>query len=208
MTLPDPNVQNQVQPGNDQTDYKAEYVKLSAQIANGDYVPKNVYTGLQQTHEKTILAHKADKDALSAVQQKAQGLEATLQTLQAQSQEFQTKLQSTEATNATLQSEVERKKLIMGKFPQLAPFEADGLLPVAPLDQLETLLATFNSKLGATQTAAKTEHIAGASNPPPGNSQAEPTSKQLLDKANVLAREGKWAEYNTVYDQYLQSLPK
>lgn len=208
MTLPDPNAQTPPPAGNGQAELQTQLAELSAKIANGEYVPKQTYVGLQQTHEKQVLAHKADKDALVAAQTKAQEMEAALRTLQTQYEGDRNKLTATESEKATLQQNLERTKLIMAKFPHLASFEADGLLPQAPVTELESILSIFSSKLGANAQAAKETHIAGATQPPAGPNQAEPTAKQLLDQANQFAREGKFVEYNKAMDGYLAAVNK
>lgn len=203
--LPD----GQTQPGNDQMDYKAKYVELSAQIASGDYVPKTVYTGLQQTHEKTILAHRADKDTLASLQTQLTNKDTVLQGVSTQMTELTTKLEGSTKELEISRQKNERTTLIMGKFPQLSNFEADGLLPQAAAgDDLEKLLTSFSEKLGVLKKTSQQTVMAGASDPPSGkDAVSTPTTKQLLDEMNELSRAGKWKEYNDAYAKYLASLP-
>ena len=206
MTLPDPNAQTPPPAGNDQTDYKAQYVQLSAQIASGEYVPKNTYTGLQQTHEKTVLAHKADKDALSALQQAkdaaetaAKNLTAQLETERAEKEKAAKELEVTKVT-------LERRTLVMKDFPDLAALEGEGLLPQATIAELPAILKTFQEKLGGMQQQQNQQKFAGANQPPAGkDSNVNQTAKQLLDEANTLVRQGKFAEYNVKLNEYYKA---
>lgn len=204
MTLPDPNGQTQPQAGNDQTDYKAEYTKLAAQIAAGEYVPKTVYVGLQQTHEKSVLAHKADKDSLVALQSEKQNLETTLNTLQGQSTDLQTKFQAAQTDLSTTKTDLERARLIMKQFPGLVELEGEGLLPNVGLDQLPEVLTKFQEKLGALRQTAKEELQTGATIPPAGKAPVTGSSaaRDKLNEANALAKLGKMAEYNAAMDEY------
>lgn len=205
-----PNGQPTAQPNGDQTDYKAQYLDLSAKIANGEYVAKNVYTGLQQKHEKEVLAHKADVDALTAANQKVIDLDGTLKALQGQFSELQ-------ATSATASTELAAEKarngrltLIMGKFPGLVEFEGQGLLPIASSDEeLIEKLTKFQELHGARQQQQKEDRITGTSpTPGPKDTGATATSDQLLSEAKGLQRQGKYAEYNAKMDEYYKSLQR
>jgi hypothetical protein len=205
-----PNGQTQTT-GNDQTDYKTQFLELSAKIANGDYVAKNVYTGLQTKHEKEVLAHKADVDALNAASVRVSEFETTLKTLQGQHDEFKTKFETTNSQLAVEQTKNQRFSLIMAKFPELVSFEGKGLLPVASsMEELEQKLTTFQETIGAQRQSQRQEQLSGATPPAPGpkNNGENPTTQELLEKARVAQREGKFAEYNRYMDEYYKSLGK
>jgi hypothetical protein len=201
-----PNGQTQTT-GNDQTDYKSQYLELSAKIANGEYVPKNVYTGLQTKHEKEVLAHKADVDALSTANTKATEFEASLKTLQSQFDETKTKYE-TATTNLTVeQTRNQRLNLIMAEFPDLVSFEGKGLLPTATSpEELKTKLLSFQETIGITRKQQKAEDLAGTSPTPGQKGNGEnPTAQQVLAKAREAQRAGKFQEYNQYMDEYYKT---
>ncbi len=206
--MPENDNQNDQNPGgNDQTDYKARYLELSTQITSGEYVPKKVYVGLQQTHEKEVNAHKADFDALQNAAAKVQEFEKTLPTLQSQVSEFQTKYGETEAALKAREAEAARLKLIMGEFPGLVQFEGQGLLPEAPsLDELKVKLTKFQELHGATAKQQQIERRAGESDQPSGKGQLNqnPTATSILAEAKALQAAGKNKEYYAKMQEYYQ----
>lgn len=205
------NPNGQTQSGNDQTDYKTQYLELSAKIANGEYVAKNVYTGLQTKHEKEVLAHKADVDALSAANQKALDLDGALKTLQGQHGEINTKFEATSADLLKEQAKNKRIGLIIEKFPDLIIFEGQGLLPMAGTDEeLIAKLTKFQELHGAAKQQKKQEQHQGSTPGAPGSKDGgeTTTSQELLDKARAFQRAGKYAEYNQTMNEYYKSIGK
>ena len=204
--MSDQNQNDQTQQaGNDQTDYKAKYLELSTQITSGEYVPKKVYVGLQQTHEKEVNAHKADFDVLQELKSKTGEYEKTLPVLQSQISEFQTKFSETEAALQAEKARNERLGLIMSEFPNLVQFEGQGLLPAAPnLDELKTKLTKFQELHAANAKQQRTDHNAGKSDPPAGTAQlgGNPTAASILAEARALQALGKNAEYNAKMNEY------
>lgn len=208
--MPDDKPNDQTPPGNDQTDYKAKYLELSAQIANGDYVEKKVYAGLQKTHETTVLAHKADHDARVSAESKASELETTLKTLQGQLTELTATSEKSAADLVTEQSKNKRLVLVMGDFPEFVEEEAKGLLPTAStLEELTTKLTSLREIRGKNRQQTKEDKIAGTS-PTPGskNQQQNPNAQTLFAEARALQREGKFAEYNAKMNEYYEALKK
>lgn len=210
--MPDNDNQNDQTPGtgNDQTDYKSLYLDLSTKVTS-DYVPKNVYTGLQTKHEKEVLAHKADFEALNAANQKAASLEATLQTVQGQVTEFQTKFTETETALKATKSKNERLGLIMEKFPALVQFEGKGLLPAADtLEDLEGKLTQFQELHAANAKQQRIERLSGQSDHPTGKEQLNqnPTADAILAEARALQRAGKHSEYNQKMNEYYKLQPQ
>jgi hypothetical protein len=199
----DPNGQTPPQ-DNGQTDYKSQFLELSAKVANGEYVAKTVYTGLQKKHETEVLAHKADVDALNATNQKLSEFEATLKTLQGQHDEFKTKYETAAVELNTEKSRNERLGLIMSEFPELVSFEGKGLLPAASsLDELKTKLTTFQETIGQQRKQQKQEDLSGTSPTPGQKGNGEnPTAQQILAKAREAQRAGKFQEYNQYMDEY------
>ena len=205
----DQNLGGGASAGNDQTDYKAKYLELSTQITSGEYVPKKVYVGLQQTHEKEVNAHKADFDALQLATTKISEFEKTLPTLQSQVAELTTKNSEAETVLKTEKAKNERLGLIMGEFPGLVQFEGQGLLPDAPtLDELKVKLTKFQELHGAQRRQERTERDSGKSDVPPSREAVvgNQTADAILEQARTLQRDGKYVEYNKKMDEYYAAL--
>lgn len=204
----DPNAQSQS--GDGQTvDYKAEYIKLSAQIASGEYVPKKVYVGLQQTHENTVISAKQATDALATEKAAREAAENASKSLLTQAEENKAKAEAAALELAKKDALIKRKDLVMEKFPHLVGLEGGGLLPQAPIEDLEGVLTLFSTKLGTMNQAAVKDRLAGASDVPAGKDNTQqPAASQLLNEANAAARVGNFAEYNTKLDLYYAELKK
>lgn len=80
--------------------------------------------------------------------------------LAAQSQELAT----LKSDHSALESTVARKNLVMSEFPELASFEAKGLLPTAEDEEkMKAAFGTFRETLAATAGASVADFISGAS---------------------------------------------
>lgn len=90
---------------------------------------------------------------------------------------LKTAFQALETTNKQLEGDltanrvqVERTKTIMAEFPDLAPFEAQGLLPsAATLDELKTKLESFRKAIGETTGKAALKQLQGFTPPSSAN---------------------------------------
>lgn len=75
----------------------------------------------------------------------------------------------------------ERMRLIMNKYPELASFEAKGLLPPAEsLEALEPKLEEFRTTLGSTIDGSVRDKIKGAAPVGGGNAKVAPRSKETI----------------------------
>jgi hypothetical protein len=101
--------------------------------------------------------------------------------------------------------------VIFAKFPHLARFEADGLLPIAAPEKLEEVLTLFSSKLEEIGINATKDFVKGGKgDTPPGGKDEEKTSnaQSLLKLANEALASGDTATYNKNYDAYVSALQK
>jgi DNA repair exonuclease SbcCD ATPase subunit len=173
---------------------------------------KNGYAGLQKTlGKKDIELEKLTKQleetnsGLSTLQQTHTSVQTEHQSLTQKAEELELNL------NAT-QSQLQRAKIIMGKFPHLASWEADNSLPETPVDAKEEdvikLFQSFSDKLAA---ATKSANINAGGGPPPpaGNGGGSTSADEELKLAKDAASHGKLDEYSAHYNKYLElSKPK
>jgi len=187
-------------PGNGQqagaTNYEQSYTNLLAQLQdpNGPYVKRDVYVGLQRTHQQEFDAHQTAKKAL-------QETSATLATLQGQVTSTSTTLQQLQNEKTTLATEkaqaearVKRFEIIGKEFPELVSWEAQGLLPMASPEDLPTVLKGIQAQLQAKGAQSKTEALAGASvinSTPDASVVIAATAASELLKYNNMVFEGK-----------------
>ena len=174
---------------------------------------QNGYSGLQKLIAKKDLeigeltkAKDADHSALEALQ-------TTHTALQTEHQTVKVKLDELELGKTTAEVKLMRAKIIMGKFPELASWEADGQLPETPADakeaDVELLFKSFSDKLTAAAKGASAIKSAGGSViPPPGGDSTVSTAAEELKLAKAAMSKGKLDEYTAHYNKYLELLVK
>lgn len=165
--------------------------------------------GLQQTYQTEQDTHKATKDVLSQLQ-------ATLATLTGEKSTLADQLSKLEVDGTEKEIELEtlrrgdkRAKLIFKSFLELAPFEADGLIPEAEEDKLEELFTGFSKKLGELKDKAKVDFGTGGT-PPPPPPKPEPDENRvtLLKQLSDAALSGNRKVYNELFDKYMKAAEK
>jgi vacuolar-type H+-ATPase subunit I/STV1 len=166
------------------------------------------YIGLQQTLQKAKDEGKILSESLTSTQTELQALKLEKETLQGKVTETETLFSEKDMKIDELTRKTHRSDLIFKDYPELAPFEAEGLLPEVEDDaKLPEVFGKFKEKLGTLQAKAKTEHVAGGTPPPPdGKPKNEPGSdnlKILLDEVNKAALSGKPKEYKEAYGKYM-----
>ena len=177
--------------------FEAKYNELFGKITTGEYVPKAVYVGLQQTHEKLVLANKKTEETLLVANTELETHRKKVGDLTVSSGDLQGKLSVAEL-------KLERQKLVMSKFPALVGWEADGLLPEVGLEQLPTVLTGIEERLKSGQAAMKAEVVAGSSAITTGASTAvTTTAKSKLKEANDALLKGDEKAYNSLFGEYL-----
>ena len=174
---------------------------VEAKIKAGDLFPKERFVGLQQTYQST-------QQTLSELQGKVSTFEKQVTTLEKDLTTKSTENDEKDVELETLRRGQTRAKLIFSKFPELAGFEADGLLPEAEETELETIFSAFSSKLGTVEKNAAAKFSAGGTPPtPPRKEQsATQTAKTHLALANEALAKSDFTTYNLEYDKYLETL--
>jgi len=187
-------------------DYQSLYTELMGKINSGEFFTKAVYTGLQQTHEKETLAHKATKGELLTAQTQIKSLTDQFAALETGSKAI---LEAKTSLDEQLQAatrKLARNQLVMGKYPNLAQWEADGLLPDLPEDKLEVALKAISEKLATTNAQIRQTAVAGASAlDSSANATAEVTATSLLKEANAAMLKGDQKGYNEKFEAYLKA---
>jgi hypothetical protein len=188
----------------DQNDWKAKYENLNGQIASGQYVSKDSYVSLQQKLEAAVNERKSLQSNFDNATATKAVLEDNLNRLQGKVTELETTVSTKEQELGKLNGRLERHNVIFKDFPQLAPFEADGLIPDPREGQkLEDVLNAFNARLGSLQEAAKTNFKAGGtSEPPRAGDESNKSSNAFFQEALAYQKQGKTIEYNLAMDKY------
>jgi len=172
---------------------------------------QNGYKGLQTTIAKKDVtigdltkAKDADHSALEALQ-------ITHTALQTEHETFKVKVDELELGKTTAEVKLLRAKIIMGKYPELASWEADGSLPATPADakeaDIEIVFKSFSEKLAA---AAKITNkgAGGSPPPPPGGDPPSSSAADELKLASNAMKLGKIDEYTLHYNKYLELVSK
>ncbi|TFH50622.1 MAG: hypothetical protein E4H01_01895 [Lysobacterales bacterium] len=193
----------------DQTNWKEKYESLNGQIANGQYVTKDAYVALQKNLETAVGEKKQSAMDLGNATAKLALLQDQETTLTAKLTDAEKLKADLEGTVASKDKVIERHQTIFKEFPDLAPFEADKLLPqVGPDDDMKEVFNNFRTRIGELTSAKKADAEAGSTSEPKGNGQdGIPTgSTQLLQRAQLLSVQGKVAEYDQAMDGYYAAL--
>jgi regulator of replication initiation timing len=166
------------------------------------------YIGLQRTLQETKDAQKALSDSLTSTQTELQALKLEKDNLQVKVTETEALFSEKDMKIDELTRKTHRSDLIFKDYPELAPFEAEGLLPEVEDDvKLPEVFGKFREKLGTLQAKAKTDHVVGGTPPPPdAKPKSEPGSdniKILLDEVNKAALTGNAKSYKEAYGKYM-----
>jgi chromosome segregation ATPase len=174
---------------------------LEKKVKDGEVFPKDRFVGLQQTFQTA-------QQTLTELQSKVTGYETKISKLEETLGTKGTELGAKDVELGTLRRDQARAKLIFSKFPELASFEADGLLPQAEESEMEAIFTAFSSKLGAVKNDAAAAFAGGGTGPtPPKREEAKAqTAKTHLGLANDALAKGDFTTYNQEYDKYLEAL--
>jgi hypothetical protein len=200
---PNPNPNN---PNPSSTGETAEQ-KLTAALKEAERW-QNGYNGLQKTLAKKDLAIEDLTKKLGIKETEFSALQQTHTVLETEHQTVKDKLGEEELNLNDKTVKLQRAKIIMGQFPHLASWEADGQLPETPVDAKEAdivkLFTSFSEKLAA---AAKiNSHDAGGSPPPPsgGDGSGTGSAQEELRLANAAYSVGNDKEYKLHFDKYIE----
>ena len=180
---------------------------IESKVSAGELFPADRYKGLQTKFQET-------QTKLQELETNAEKWQGDLSKLEETVKTKETLLSEKEGKLTELEKSQKRAMLIFTKFPELASFEADGLLPVASDEKLEETLAAFSGKISSLKETAGKEFAAGGASPSPKSAkdQMPPTGKQTanayLKLANEAMGKGDFGEYNKQYDLYIDALAK
>lgn len=190
-----------------------KHAQLEAQAVIDRETFEKRYTGLQTSLNLEQQAHATTKTAFTELSTKAADAIKQLEQLNGQKTTW-------EQEQAKFQTEVEalskaqrRSRLIMEKFPDLAMFEINGVLPDAPDDKLEDVLGKFAVQVESMTKKAREDYASGGTRRPSKTEVPAPEDQAIeaaRSKMNKAALSGNQKEYDLAYDelQKLQSSKK
>lgn len=156
------------------------------------------FTGLQGKHQQVIEAFKVKEEGytktIGELQTTANAKAAEAEELTKQFQELDGKYKGLNATLTEREtaleqanSKLERFTLIMGEYPDLAPFEVKGLLPKDKEgEDLRKSLADFRSMLAATGEDQLKRRAAGFT---PDGDQSTGGRNQTMTLSDVMSKQ-------------------
>jgi hypothetical protein len=188
----------------DQTNWKAQYETLKAQIDSGQYVSKDSYVTLQRNLEAAVNERKSVTGDLENARAKIALLNDGQETLQKQLTDLQASNTQLQQDNQAKAAKLERHNVIFKEYPHLAGFEADGLIPMPQGDQkLEDVLNAFSTRVASVQGKALEDFKkTSTTTPPPRSGDTPKGPTELLKEANALLGQGKTKEYEAKMDEY------
>lgn len=189
--------------GDGEKDWKALYEAAQAELANKTTEWNTRLSGLNKTLTAEKDAHKVTKDQALAFQTQIQDLTGNIDALKSEKETLGTQKSAIETAKAELEATLARKTLIMEKFPALASFEAQGLLPQVPAEQAEEVFGKFHQNIQDLRKSQVADQNSGGVPPTPSKKeQTKSSSADLLREASKLALDGKATEYDAMMDKY------
>lgn len=174
------------------------------------------YQTLKESSDTTIATLTSDladlKTKLSAADQGKAADAKTAQDLATKIDNLQKQLdeKAQELSKADVRSK--RAQIVMKDYPDLAPLEAIGGLPVPEgdfnEDGFKAVLDQYQAALGGIIDRQMNSRLSGETPPNAGSGQKQkskqPTAESLMDEMIVMAKEGKGgtAEYRQLQDAY------
>jgi chromosome segregation ATPase len=191
-----------------QQDYQKLYEEQKGRYDKDIAAAEKRRIGLQQTYQTEQDAHKATKTALEQVNEQLKALTSEKGSLSEKFSKLETEFSEQGIEMETLKRQNSRAKLIFGKFPELASFEADGLLPEAEENKLEEVFGKFREKLGAIKEQGKEEFGKGGTPTKPSpTAAAQPEGRaSLLKQLAEATQKGDMKLFNEIQDK-LMKLP-
>jgi hypothetical protein len=188
------------------TDYKSMYQSLKAKVDEGkEYISHVRYAALQATMQTTADQKKQFELEATTAKQKIAELENLRDALTTQLNEAQTTKDTVAKEKETLTRKLSRHQILMTSYPELAIFEAKGLIPESPDGKDEEIFKVFSEQINSVAVRAKGEFgKGGAPTPPPPAGQNTPKQEgnALLAQATAKALAGDREGYDALIDQY------
>lgn len=168
---------------------------------------KDGYAGLQKKYDPLQTQHTEVKTKLADLEALQAETNKQFDALKGTHQEVTQNVSTLEIDLLSARSKLARANLIMGKFPELATFEAEGLLPETAADADEDTIAkvfeAFTAKLKAMSETNKRNFSAGGTHPPPPDNKAL-SAVEELKLANTASAAGDSKGFDEHYSKYLE----
>jgi hypothetical protein len=205
------------QEAGDKTDYKALYETEHAKVEElSDVTKHKAYTQLQKDLQKKDELLVATKTQLEELTKQFDPLKSNYDSLTTEHKTLKETLEELELAKDELSVKASRASIIMSKYPELAAFEAEGLLPETGTDddpaKIGEIFGKFAAKITGIQqiTAEGTKKDVLSGGLPKGaggggNEDVKGVSAAAeLKAANDAVLAGKMKEYNEHYTKYLE----
>ena len=169
-----------------------------------------------RAHDSTLALFNAEKSAHETTRATFDMLKAEMKTLTAslgQKDEELSALQERVVKLEPSRTKAMRLEVIMSEFPQLAPFEKDGLLPAGETpEKLRESLSKFSERLAILSKANEASFVAGGKPEnvpaPEQKKSSADLAKDFLNSAIQAQRSGDMAEYEINFTKFLHEKNK
>lgn len=174
------------------------------------------YKGLQRTYDRLMKDNDALKlkyetllDESETARQEARKTSESSESLKKSIKELEDRKMALEADLANHRAQVDRTKTIMAKYPDLAPFEAQGLLPsAATTEELEQKLENFRKAIHDSVDETALSKLRGytppssANNQPPASQSKESVFAELqrLSGRRTSEQQARYDELISIWD--------
>jgi hypothetical protein len=162
------------------------------------------FTGLQGKYQQEQAKWAGDSVKLMELTEQLTKLTGEKEATSLELTSAKEKLDTLATEKELAQLQLERLNIVTNEFPSLIPFLKDDLIPDDTGDELREKLKKLDAKLLEIKGDVKAEHVKGAS-PPSSPPPAGNTPQALLTQAKEAMVAGNIAEYNRLYDMYIQS---
>lgn len=180
---------------------------LAKAYEDGTAFPKSRFTGLQNKYQELQQNNESAIEKFNELKSQFSSIEAEKKSFETQIADFTATKESYEKTIAELKGKQERTNMILTDHPELAQFEADGLIPNVPMDELPAVLEKLSSRIGKIQEDGVEKFAKGGGSRQPGGKGDMPKSaNELLIQSGEANLRGDREEANRLYDAYLQAL--
>ena len=184
----------------DTTDYKSQY---ETALKAGDKATRAHQSALEQINTEKQ-AHDSTKASLMNLMAENANLKATAGLKEVTLAELQGRV----ATLEPFQTKAARLSVIMDEFPQLAPFEKDGLLPQgSTVEEMRASFTKFSEKFNTLAKANGQDFVAGGKpdkTPVSTEPKTSVTSAQDYLRLAIQAQAvGNMKEYDVQYSKFL-----
>jgi chromosome segregation ATPase len=157
---------------------------------------ESAYKGLQKKYDKLFQEHTETLGTVDELNATIEELKLGVRTANTEKDQIATKhVETTEKSDGlqaqlnTANQTIERQKLIMSEYQDLAPFEAKGLLPSAQTqEEMKSVFDSFRETLGSQVDTATEDKVKGVG---PGQTEEQTpqplNADQIYDRMQALA---------------------